>query len=113
MLKYFKFLTFVYLFIFSVFTFKDLLKNDQDNVPKEVSEKYYISRVLGQGACGVVKLVYDKVGFFYFFYFQLPICLYLNKYDIVMMTSVNLITINLHILIIKMYQSFLIQCLSR
>ncbi|CAH4028528.1 ovarian-specific serine/threonine-protein kinase Lok-like [Pieris brassicae] len=45
----------------SMFTFKDLLKNEQDKVPKEISQKYYISRVLGQGACGVVKLVYNKL----------------------------------------------------
>ncbi|XP_063826055.1 ovarian-specific serine/threonine-protein kinase Lok [Ostrinia nubilalis] len=43
-----------------VFVFKDLLKNEQDQVPKEISQKYYISRTLGQGACGIVKLVYDK-----------------------------------------------------
>lgn len=43
-----------------IFIFKDLLKNVQDQVPKEISKKYYISRTLGQGACGVVKLVYDK-----------------------------------------------------
>lgn len=43
-----------------VFVFKDLLKNEQDDVPKEISRKYYISRTLGQGACGVVKLVYEK-----------------------------------------------------
>ncbi|XP_045448052.1 ovarian-specific serine/threonine-protein kinase Lok-like [Melitaea cinxia] len=43
-----------------IFLFKDLLKNEQDKVPKEISQKYYISRVLGQGACGIVKLVYDK-----------------------------------------------------
>ncbi|XP_045772874.1 ovarian-specific serine/threonine-protein kinase Lok [Maniola jurtina] len=47
--------------IVKIFLFKDLLKNEQDKVPKEVSQKYYISRVLGQGACGTVKLVYDKV----------------------------------------------------
>ncbi|XP_023936080.1 ovarian-specific serine/threonine-protein kinase Lok-like [Bicyclus anynana] len=44
-----------------MFKFKDLLKNEQDKVPIELSQKYYISRVLGQGACGTVKLVYDKV----------------------------------------------------
>lgn len=47
--------------LFTVFVFKDLLKNEQDQVPKEISQKYYISRTLGQGACGTVKLVYDKV----------------------------------------------------
>lgn len=51
----------MFLILFSVFIFKDLLKNEQDQVPKEISQKYYISRVLGQGACGLVKLVYDKV----------------------------------------------------
>ncbi|CAH0715605.1 unnamed protein product, partial [Brenthis ino] len=40
---------------------KNLLKNEQDKVPKDVSQKYYISRVLGQGACGIVKLVYNKM----------------------------------------------------
>ncbi|KAM3965326.1 cell cycle checkpoint kinase 2 [Aphomia sociella] len=43
-----------------LFVFKDLLKNEQDQVPREISKKYYISRTLGQGACGLVKLVYDK-----------------------------------------------------
>ncbi|CAG4956066.1 unnamed protein product [Colias eurytheme] len=45
----------------AVFLFKDLLKNKQDNIPRKITQKYYISRVLGQGACGVVKLVYNKV----------------------------------------------------
>ncbi|KAJ0176665.1 hypothetical protein K1T71_007844 [Dendrolimus kikuchii] len=43
-----------------IFVFQDLLKNEQDQVPKVISEKYYISKILGQGACGIVKLVYDK-----------------------------------------------------
>ncbi|CAG9786697.1 unnamed protein product [Diatraea saccharalis] len=43
-----------------IFIFKDLLKNEQDQVPKAISNKYYISRTLGQGACGIVKLVYNK-----------------------------------------------------
>ncbi|XP_026761817.2 ovarian-specific serine/threonine-protein kinase Lok [Galleria mellonella] len=43
-----------------IFVFKDLLKNEQDQVPYEISKKYYVSRVLGQGACGIVKLVFDK-----------------------------------------------------
>ncbi|KOB78749.1 Cell cycle checkpoint kinase 2 [Operophtera brumata] len=46
--------------VVKLFIFKDLLKNEQDRVPKEISQKYYISRVLGQGACGLVKLVYNK-----------------------------------------------------
>ncbi|CAG9561957.1 unnamed protein product [Danaus chrysippus] len=46
--------------VVKIFLFKDLLKNEQDKAPKEISEKFYISRVLGQGACGVVKLVYHK-----------------------------------------------------
>ncbi|KAI5644298.1 protein kinase domain-containing protein [Phthorimaea operculella] len=45
---------------YNVFVFKDLLKNEQDQVPAVISKKYYISRTLGQGACGIVKLVYDK-----------------------------------------------------
>lgn len=57
---FFHFVYFI-LLCFSVFVFKDLLKNEQDQVPKEISQKYYISRVLGQGACGLVKLVYNKV----------------------------------------------------
>ncbi|CAB3221889.1 unnamed protein product [Arctia plantaginis] len=44
-----------------IFIFKDLLKNEQDKVPKAISKKYYISRTLGQGACGIVKLVYNKL----------------------------------------------------
>ncbi|KAI8436760.1 hypothetical protein MSG28_010229 [Choristoneura fumiferana] len=43
-----------------IFIFKDLLRNEQDQVPDEVSQQYYISRTLGQGACGLVKLVYHK-----------------------------------------------------
>ncbi|CAH0398384.1 unnamed protein product [Chilo suppressalis] len=43
-----------------IFVFKDLLKNEQNQVPAHISQKYYISRILGQGACGIVKLVYDK-----------------------------------------------------
>ncbi|XP_072949165.1 ovarian-specific serine/threonine-protein kinase Lok [Epargyreus clarus] len=47
--------------VVKIFVFKDLFKNEQDKVPKEISQKYYISRTLGQGACGIVKLVYNKV----------------------------------------------------
>ncbi|CAG4982930.1 unnamed protein product [Parnassius apollo] len=43
-----------------ILIYKDLLKSEQDKVPKEISKKYYISKILGQGGCGVVKLVYDK-----------------------------------------------------
>ncbi|KAI8436759.1 hypothetical protein MSG28_010228 [Choristoneura fumiferana] len=39
---------------------ENLLRNEQDQVPDEVSQQYYISRTLGQGACGLVKLVYHK-----------------------------------------------------
>lgn len=44
-----------------MFVFVDLFKNDKDQVPIEISRKYYISKQLGVGACGVVKLVYNKV----------------------------------------------------
>ncbi|XP_041979245.1 ovarian-specific serine/threonine-protein kinase Lok [Aricia agestis] len=45
---------------FKMFVYKDLLKNEQDQVPKEIAQKYYISKTLGQGACGIVKLAFNK-----------------------------------------------------
>lgn len=32
---------------------------DSKNFPPEVNAKYFISRLLGKGACGVVRLVYE------------------------------------------------------
>lgn len=71
--NYFSCLSFLFYFLlyFSVFLFKDLLKNEQQDVPEIVSQKYYISRVLGQGACGTVKLVYDKVCIFFFLFINI------------------------------------------
>lgn len=47
--------------VVKMFIYKDLLKCDQEKVPTEISKKYYISKTLGNGACGVVKEVFDKV----------------------------------------------------
>lgn len=45
----------------AVFVYMSLEKDmETKNYPEEVRRKYAISRVLGSGACGVVKLVYEK-----------------------------------------------------
>ncbi|XP_067625623.1 ovarian-specific serine/threonine-protein kinase Lok [Eurosta solidaginis] len=41
------------------FVFKDLCPNEALGLPKEITTTYYISRKLGSGACGLVRLVYD------------------------------------------------------
>ncbi|XP_054744750.1 ovarian-specific serine/threonine-protein kinase Lok [Anastrepha obliqua] len=41
------------------FVFKDLCPNETMGLPKEITTTYYISRKLGSGACGLVRLVFD------------------------------------------------------
>lgn len=45
---------------FKTYVFYDQNPNEVKNIPDEVTSKYYISRKLGSGACGVVSLVYDR-----------------------------------------------------
>lgn len=40
--------------------FRDLSPNEAIGIPTEITCKYYISRKLGSGACGLVRLVYDR-----------------------------------------------------
>lgn len=42
-----------------VFLFQDMEMNTAHNLPRDITSKYYISRELGKGACGIVRLVYD------------------------------------------------------
>lgn len=60
LLSLFFIFTYVYL-VLLVFVFLDLHKNEDNDIPRAVADKYYVSKVLGTGACGVVKLVYNKV----------------------------------------------------
>lgn len=41
------------------FVFKDLCPNEALGLPKEITSTYYVSRKLGSGACGLVRLVFD------------------------------------------------------
>lgn len=50
-----------YIFIFLAFVFKDLGPNKATKIDSAINSTYYISRKLGHGACGVVRLVYDKL----------------------------------------------------
>ncbi|KAL8179955.1 UNVERIFIED_CONTAM: hypothetical protein K2H54_000767 [Gekko kuhli] len=43
-----------------VFVFSDLMVDGQTEYPKELREKYIISKTLGSGACGEVKLAFEK-----------------------------------------------------
>ncbi|NXP67888.1 CHK2 kinase, partial [Chloropsis cyanopogon] len=43
-----------------VFVFSDLTVDDQMMFPKEFREKYIMSKTLGSGACGEVKLAFEK-----------------------------------------------------
>ncbi|XP_043571398.1 serine/threonine-protein kinase Chk2 [Chiloscyllium plagiosum] len=43
-----------------VFVFSDLTTDDQLNLPKEFRDKYIISKPLGSGVCGEVKLAFEK-----------------------------------------------------
>ncbi|KAM4707721.1 serine/threonine-protein kinase Chk2 [Discoglossus pictus] len=43
-----------------VFVFSDLLVDDQSIYPKEFGDKFIMSRTIGSGACGEVKLAFEK-----------------------------------------------------
>uniref|UniRef100_A0AAY4BRA3 non-specific serine/threonine protein kinase n=1 Tax=Denticeps clupeoides TaxID=299321 RepID=A0AAY4BRA3_9TELE len=43
-----------------VFVFIDLTKDDQANFPKEFHQKYMITRKIGVGVCGEVKLAFER-----------------------------------------------------
>ncbi|XP_053558051.1 serine/threonine-protein kinase Chk2 [Bombina bombina] len=43
-----------------VFVFSDLLVDDQTIYPKEFANKFIMSRTIGSGACGEVKLAFEK-----------------------------------------------------
>ncbi|NXV45600.1 CHK2 kinase, partial [Uria aalge] len=43
-----------------VFVFSDLMVDDQLVFPRELREKYIMSKTLGSGACGEVKLAFEK-----------------------------------------------------
>ena len=50
----------LYTYVFLAFVFKDLSPNEAMGLPTEITGNYYISRKLGSGACGLVRLVYDR-----------------------------------------------------
>lgn len=43
-----------------LFAFQDLAPNDLEEIPKKLLQKYYISKKLGSGAMGTVRLAYDR-----------------------------------------------------
>ncbi|CAL8343676.1 unnamed protein product [Lota lota] len=43
-----------------VFVFMDLMTDDQTSFPKEFQEKYLVSRGIGTGVCGEVKLAFER-----------------------------------------------------
>ncbi|XP_010875033.2 serine/threonine-protein kinase Chk2 [Esox lucius] len=43
-----------------VFVFIDLMVDEQSNLPKEFSDKYLITRKIGAGVCGEVKLAFER-----------------------------------------------------
>eukprot|EP00063_Salmo_salar_P052716 XP_014027551.1 PREDICTED: serine/threonine-protein kinase Chk2-like isoform X3 [Salmo salar] len=43
-----------------VFVFIDLMADEQSNLPKELSEKYMITKKIGVGVCGEVKLAFER-----------------------------------------------------
>ncbi|XP_026199822.1 serine/threonine-protein kinase Chk2 isoform X2 [Anabas testudineus] len=43
-----------------VFVFIDLSANDQSSLPKELREKYVLTRGIGTGVCGEVKLAFER-----------------------------------------------------
>ncbi|KAJ8286038.1 hypothetical protein GJAV_G00033840 [Gymnothorax javanicus] len=43
-----------------VFVFIDLMVDEQSNLPKEFTDKYLISRKIGMGVCGEVKLAFER-----------------------------------------------------
>uniref|UniRef100_UPI003AB01F4E serine/threonine-protein kinase Chk2-like n=1 Tax=Centroberyx gerrardi TaxID=166262 RepID=UPI003AB01F4E len=43
-----------------VFVFMDLMADDQNSFPKEFQEKYVVTRKIGTGVCGEVKLAFER-----------------------------------------------------
>lgn len=43
-----------------VFVFMDLMSDDQSSLPRELQEKYLLSRRIGTGVCGEVKLAFER-----------------------------------------------------
>nr|XP_020450903.1 serine/threonine-protein kinase Chk2-like isoform X2 [Monopterus albus]XP_020450904.1 serine/threonine-protein kinase Chk2-like isoform X2 [Monopterus albus]XP_020450905.1 serine/threonine-protein kinase Chk2-like isoform X2 [Monopterus albus] len=43
-----------------VFVFIDLISDDQSSLPKELQEKYLLTRRIGTGVCGEVKLAFER-----------------------------------------------------
>ncbi|XP_041792576.1 serine/threonine-protein kinase Chk2 [Chelmon rostratus] len=43
-----------------VFVFIDLMSDDQSTLPKELQEKYQLTRRIGTGVCGEVKLAFER-----------------------------------------------------
>ncbi|XP_076010313.1 serine/threonine-protein kinase Chk2 isoform X2 [Genypterus blacodes] len=43
-----------------VFVFIDLMTDDRSNLPKELQDKYLLTRKIGTGVCGEVRLAFDR-----------------------------------------------------
>ncbi|XP_074495848.1 serine/threonine-protein kinase Chk2 [Sebastes fasciatus] len=43
-----------------VFVFMDLMSDDQSSLPKELQEKYLLTRRIGTGVCGEVRLAFER-----------------------------------------------------
>ena len=48
-------------FLTSVYVFYDCLKNDAEDYPKELTQSYTVSKRLGEGSYGEVRLAYRQV----------------------------------------------------
>lgn len=45
---------------FKLFKYKGLRPTDAHGLPEVISQKYHVGKTLGQGACGIVRLVYER-----------------------------------------------------
>lgn len=52
--------------ILSVFSFKIIESTENTYLPVELRHQYEISKELGKGACGEVRLMFDKVKVLFF-----------------------------------------------
>ena len=44
---------------YKFYKFVDIERQNTNGIPKDILKKYFVSKQLGTGACGVVKLIYD------------------------------------------------------
>lgn len=52
---------YMFTYLFAVYTYKAVEFSEETYLPPKLRQKYMISRLLGEGACGEVRLVFEKV----------------------------------------------------